>query len=161
MEAGPSPFPITEQSMAMRLGVDRNWLREHRGEAGDLWTYGPNRQVCYAEKATDALAAILDPEKAGRGGHPADAEKPLPGAAGDGPAVLVVLRCRWVNRRVVTAKTSEGKTVTVWVVDSRRFAPGMAILGSPRPGRPGVFDFAGNPENPADGPRMPRRPGIW
>jgi hypothetical protein len=125
----------------------------------------------YSQAAIDELAAILGPENSESGDGASNAEKLAPGAHSasaapsnesvNQPTELVVTRCRFENRRVMMAQETSGNTVTVWVLDARRFAPGMRILAVARPGKIGVFDFAGNPETPNEAPRLPRRPGIW
>lgn len=164
------PFVITEQSLAMRLGVSREWLRDNRGEIGGLWSRAAHNQVCYSHAAYDALSALLEPRKDATAVEtpalPENAASGQPAGTAErknGPSaeVLTVHLCRFANRRVIHCHTVLGETVTLWVLDALKFAPGMRVLGLPRAGRPGVYDFAGNPENPGAGPRMPRRAGVW
>lgn len=172
------PLQMSETQMAFRLGVDRDWMKAHRGPKGVLWDIGPHGQITYTPAAYDALVALLEPKTAGPAepspealpvaeNAPAPAGEPVlveAAAKSPGPAeaeTLEVVWCRFPNQRVLQAKTAGGDLVTVWVLQARRFAPRMRILAFPRPGRPNVYDFAGNPENPLAGNRMPRRPGVW
>lgn len=178
------PFILTEQQVALRLGVPSSWVAQRRGPKGDRWDRGDGGRYLWSEAAAEALAGDLEPEAAKIAQEASDektavvtlpsaetspsaaqrmaiAEKSAPA---DPLAKLRVIRTGWKNRRVLHAVVVEGEiggVVTVWVQNSARFAIGLEILGRPWPGRPGVFTFAGNPERPEAGPREPRRKGGW
>lgn len=173
------PFILTEQQVALRLGVAATWVREHRGEIGIDWSKDQGR-VLWTEAGLARLNAIL--EHASRpSGSPQDGperksapcilpgnENPPCGASAlaaaekNAAVTLTVARSGFINTRVLLARSAGSeRLLTVWVTDSRRFQPGLSILARPWPGRPNVFTFAGNPENPAAGPREPRRKGVW
>ncbi len=178
------PFILTEQQVALRLGVPSTWVSHRRGPQGVRWDRGDGGRYLWSEAGAEALVGELDaggekiaqepsdaktavstlgkPETSPRAAHGGlVAEKPAPA---DPLVRLRVRRTGWKNRRVIHAVVvggDEAGIVTVWVQNSARFAIGLEILGRPWPGRPGVFTFAGNPENPDRGPREPRRKGGW
>jgi len=158
-----SSFTLTEQQVAFRLGMPREWVKVRRGAKGACWIYGPDRQVLWSENGVAALMAATEPaaDIGGKVETAPPAEKPATVAPANDLAVLSVTWCRFANRRVMHAEDRLGNVMTVWVLDARKFHPGMKVLGRPRPGKVGVFDFAGNPDAPEAGPRMPRQTGRW
>ena len=144
--------PLTEDQVALRLGVSRDWVRDHRGPEGGRWFYGQSRRVLWRQAAVDALLVDLGAE--------ASTKPPQ-----DDARVLVVTSARFSNRKVVEGHAegaAEGTPrVVCWVPDARRFGAGQRILVRPYPGREGVFLFAGDPDRPELGPVLPRRPGRW
>ncbi len=146
------PTPLTEDQVALRLGVSREWVREHRGPEGERWFRGPTRAVLWRQEAVDALLGEM--------GATASPEAPV-----DDVVVMIVTWCRFPNHKVmeVHAESSAPETprCICWVADARRFDAGQRILARPFPGREGVFMFAGDPGRPAIGPVLPSRPGMW
>ncbi len=178
------PFTLTEQQVALRLGVPTRWVATRRVGFEPHWSRGDAGRFLWSEDGAAHLAGLLDSEtpKTAQDGpdgktavvnHPED-QRPLPEAPAHGKSEntapsddrvrLLVRRAGWKNRRVLHAVVvgdSEATLVTVWVQNSARFAHGLEILGRPWPGRPGVYTFAGNPAAPDAGPREPRRKGGW
>lgn len=171
------PYVLTEQQVALRLGVPTEWVRQHRGPRGQLWERVERGPILWSEsgaselekalaaenapgtarEALPAVTTLASPEKA-----PSASGGPVAAKNAAGVEVLVVRRVGFTNRRILHASPENAPgVVTVWVQDSNRFELGLEILGRPWPGRPGVFTYAGNPKNPAAGPREPRRKGVW
>lgn len=155
MPNGPDVFCIPEDVIKQRLGVARSWIRDHRGPEGQFWKRAA-AGVMWTQAGVDALVAMVAQTPAG--------ENPLPP---DEVEVLVVWRTRMPNRRIVLAHrendavdaVTTASAQTVWVGTSDRFVPGMRLLARLRSGQ--YWDFAGNPENPAAGRRLPRSVGRW
>ena len=81
---------------------------------------------------------------------------------------MLVWRCTgYPNKALLLCRRAEEAEPTghtarrVMVGDRSRFAPGMAVLARLRFGHADLYDFEGNPENPAAGCRLPKRPGCW
>ena len=177
------PFILTEQQVALRLGVPNQWVRSRRGPRGENWDHGDGGRVLWSETGANLVAGLLDSENPKTAPDAAESVS-APDTHGDpekpasepprAPAVentpptdervrLMVRKTGWKNPRVIHAAVVglDESLVTVWVRNSTRFSAGMVILGRPWPGRPGVYTFAGNPENPDAGPREPRTKGRW
>ena len=181
------PFILTEQQVALRLGVPTPWVSSRRGPRGQRWDKTDGGRLLWSESGAAELVLTLEessespPAKMAQdASEPASAVVTIPGAEkcasapaalavaenlapSDHPIRLLVRRTGWKNRRVLHAVVvgAESDLVTVWVQNSGKFAVGLEILGRPWPGRPGVFTFAGNPARPEAGPREPRRKGGW
>jgi hypothetical protein len=159
-----APFTIREDSVAIRLGVQRSWVRKNRWSHhyGDLWEFGPNRAVLWSEKGVAWLASKLEksaphaaPDRASAPEKPATQPEPTP------PPqrvleTLVVVRCNFPNRRVLHARRNSGELVTVGAVKADLFWPGFLLLAAPHPAAPGTWTFEGNPNRPEVGRRHPK-----
>lgn len=160
---GPEGFTVSEEQLHKRLNMPRSWIRERRGPEGQWWARLP-AGIHWTPAGVEALVAMITEKSA----PDSEAEKPAADALPpDVVDTLVVWRSRLPNTRVVLAhemgvdpqSISILNACTVYVGNSRHFVPGMLLLARRRMGK--YFDFAGNPENPAAGRRLPRRPGRW
>lgn len=164
------PFVMSEQQVALRLGVPTEWVRERRrGGKGTLWDRTGGGPILWTEAAVSELEKALVAENAPavstleNGSASPRGQDGLAPATENGWVRLIVQRTGFPNHRILHAFApgAPDQLATVWVRDSGRFATGISILALPWPGRPGVFTFAGNPEKPEAGPREPRRKGVW
>lgn len=143
-------FTIPETDVCRITGLSPESVRAARGEEGGRWKKGPNNRVLWSQEGVDELARVIDPANA----------KNAPSVA---PAkALTVLGARFPNRKILICEGPEKERVTVFLGsngDNFRFLPGMQVLARHREGA--VWDFEGNPENPAAGRRFPRAVGRW
>lgn len=150
MDESLTTYCIPESEIMRQLGLDAGSVRAARGTEGERWRRGPNSRVLWSAEGVEALRRAIDPSSA----------ENAPDAA---PVrAMTVLACRFANRRIIHAETPEKERVTVFLGangDSFRFLPGMQVLARHREGA--VWDFEGNPENPAAGRRFPRAVGRW
>jgi hypothetical protein len=182
------PFTEREDKAMHRLGVrDRDDMRSMRAELlteGEDWTRRDGQRVWLTSDAVEKLAAhlaafpaavasITAAQKNARSSDPSGAEKPQPApfadvglpspAAVPPPKKLRVVQNRLPNRQLLKCRDESGETVLVRVRDSAHFLPGSKageILARPVAGT-AVWEFCGNPKNPAISPRCPRYPGQW
>ena len=189
MAHGPNTeFAIPEREVLERTGLNRRTLRENRGVRGQWWDIVANGRVVWSEKGVLALiektagpAGAVELEKAAPAAEPggvatapeapasvptADAEKT---AATNQPETLHVWRAHgYVNRGVLlcarpgeTVTPDTARRVMVGGKNADRFMPGMTVLARLRWGQTLVYDFAGNPDAPQVGARLPRWQGRW
>lgn len=162
-------FCVSEASVSNRLGVSVAVIRSLRGVEGEDWVTGKNRRRLWSEAAVEKAAALLHEKGApdttsstesrlGPSGNAVPPENPLES--------LTVARGGFHNRLVLHA-VENGETYdpraprVVHVRDNRNFAAGMVILARRVRERATVYEFEGNPDNPAAGRRLPRRFGKW
>lgn len=164
----PTSFTHRELSIATRLGIDRDWITAHRTQDGfgTRWTIGANRSYLWSDAGVDWLADQLQKNAAPaspdgatareNGAPPSDAPPAamLPEKAVSAPAVLTVVRCNFINTRVLHALTPSGRIVTVTGVHARSWWPGFLMLA--REHSPDVWEFEGNPDRQELGRRQPK-----
>lgn len=165
----PTPsFTHRELSIATRLGIHPDWIRAHRTQEGfgSRWTIGANRSYLWTDEGVAWLADELQKNAApaspdGATAHENGAMPPgrpltalLPEKAISAPAVLTVVRCNFINTRVLHAATQDGRIVTVTGVKAKQWWPGFLLLAQEQ--SPDVWEFAGNPEKPELGLRQPK-----
>lgn len=156
---------IPEDVLALKLGVDRAFVKKARGVKGTDWIRGDALRVFWTPAAASRLTATLThlPE-------PPPAEKDAPQAS-HGPrlgdtAVHVVVQARYrgLPMRVLYSHPAgevfnPGHPHIIRVSSSTLFAPGMRVrarfLGNQ------CWEFDGNPDDPMAGRRLPRRQGQW
>jgi len=176
----PGTFAYPEDHLTTALGVPRRTLREARtaGTRGVDWEL-TGKRIWWSQEATDRFVAQLSPASV-----PLDPpETPVVPSNGHvelaAPQVLRVVQWNFPNRRVIhcvpesevntaqegtnglrqDGRPQDQDRVAVRVRDSRLFRTGMRVLARPVLGS--AWQFEGNPDNPAAGPRGPRRPGRW
>lgn len=161
-------FRHPEEAVRQKIGVARSWVREHRGPEGLHWQR-VGQAILWSDRGVAALEMALNAKMPAAVEEPRTEPKTAAPELPEPVVTLVVWRSRIQNQRVLLAH-AEGvdshvvtvmTALTVWVRDNTRFQPGMRLLARARTGSDRLFDFAGNPDNPAAGCRLPRRPGLW
>jgi hypothetical protein len=154
-------FPVPEDHLTAVLGIPRRTLREARATStrGVDWELAGKR-IFWSQGAADRFVCHLAPEN---GGAPRQEAAQIEVDPVDLPQVLRVVAWNFPNRRVIHCMPENGNTtserVAVRVKDARLFRNGMRVLARPAVGS--AWQFEGNPDNAAAGPRGPRWPGKW
>jgi hypothetical protein len=141
---------IPESEVCRSTGLDASTVRARRGQEGIHWRKGPAGRVLWSQEGVENLRRSIDPSSAEKSPTVAAAQ------------ALRVIRARFPNRKILVCEGPDGESVTVALGnngDNFRFLPGMTVLARHREGA--VWDFEGNPENPAAGRRFPRAVGRW
>jgi len=147
---------MLEVQLARALGVDRALVRQMRGVEDVDWWHS-QQGVMWGASAVAGCVESVRAKKAADG--PATVEAVALPAAFE-PVVLTIARTGFSNTMVMLAKKgADPELLTVYVKDARLFLPGMEVLARLREGV--VYDFAGNPNFPQKGARLPRARGIW
>jgi hypothetical protein len=165
-------FSIPERAVLDRLGISHAMLKERRGQKGGRWSQGAHGRAMWSEEGIAALVAELagPAGAADKSAPPEAAVAPEKAATPPPEAVetLLVWRCTGypnkallLCRRAAEPEPTVNTARRVMVGDRSRFAPGMAVLARLRFGHTDLYDFEGNPDAPAVGCRLPKRPGHW
>jgi hypothetical protein len=157
MQRAEPHFCLTETDVAQKTGLTPDEIQKRRGPAGERWIKKNGRMIW------SALGVLsLEEELATEAHTKAALEAPQE------PALEAFLVARIRNPRALhivrKGQAYESlRPLWLWLPQPKSFLfrPGMEVLGTPRPGQSHVWDFAGNPQSPEKGRRMPRRPGQW
>lgn len=166
-----SLFTVAETGLANALGLKRDALRAARSKTlrGIDWQVR-GHAVYWTEKAAYLLTSQQQPP------DPPPALSEVSGSVATSPQaadkpenllaeaeVLRVTAWNYPNARVIRCLSETNgymdQAIMVRVKDARLFRSGMRVLARPQPGS--AWEFLGNPDRPASGPRYPRRPGVW
>lgn len=151
-------FDLPEAWVAGRVGLSLAELKSRRGPEGVLWKKTAHGRVMWSAAGVVRLEADLAQER----GAEAGPEK-IPAADREAFLVARVRNARALHVVRDGEAYDPSRPRVVWLPRplGRLFRPGMRVLARPRPRKPWVWDYEGNPESPSGGRRFPRRVGQW
>ena len=149
-------FKVPEEEVARQTGLSLKVLRTMRGQEGDWFKKGAAGRILWSPDGVAALESRLAQKNAAEA-------TPEPKNAPQADTFTVVR----MRTPMVLHVVAEGETYDplhprcVWMpkAGAPLFRPGMKLLATHR--QEHLWDFAGNPERPELGRRLPRRAGRW